>query len=179
MTGKLKAILVKGVGMGLFRSMTLIGAFTVPLAAAGTVLYQYNFSAAKVSGSTVPNQATGMFSGVSLQLIAREKGDWSFANKNQGIRFKGDTMKHQSVAEGRPAKGDSIDVPNADTVAAGAQFTFEAPTASNCNDTPNVAQVGRSGKPGIGQVKIQLDNCNAGQPTHVECRIAGSKSTVS
>lgn len=169
--------------------MTLIGAITVPLVVAGTlfavsanavgtVLYQYNFSAAEVSGNTVPNLASGTHAGVSLTLFALKKGDWSFAHKNQGIRFSGDTKAHQSVAHGRPSSGNSISVPNADTLGAGVQFTFQAPTSGKCSDTPNIAQIGRAGKAGVGQVKIQLDNCMSGKPTQVECRVAGSKSTV-
>jgi hypothetical protein len=169
--------------------MTLIGLFTALLAAAGTlsavpanaagmVLYQYNFSAAKVTGSTVPNLATGTFAGVSLTLFALKSGDWSFANNNQGIQFTGDTTAHQSVAFGKPSSGDTINVPNAGTLGAGVQFTFQAPQSSTCNDTPNVAQIGRAGTSGVGQVKIQLDNCTSGQPTHVQCRIAGTDSTV-
>lgn len=171
--------------MRLLRSMTLIGAITLPLvaagtfyavpaSAAGTVLYQYNFSAAKVSGSAVPNQATGMFAGVSLKL----SGDWSFANNNQGILFTGNIKGKQSGADGKPSSGDSIDVANADTLGVGVQFTFHAPPAQTCTDTPNIAQIGRSGTPGEGQVKVQLSSCTPGQPTFVECRIAGSKSNV-
>jgi len=169
--------------------MTLIGActvllaaagtlFAVPASATGTLLYQYNFSAAEVSGNTVPNLATGTFAGVNLTLFALQNGDWSFANNNQGVQFTGDTTAHQSVAFGKPSSGDTINVANADTLGAGVQFTFQAPTSSTCIDTPNIAQIGRSGTSGVGQVKIQLDNCTAGQPTHVQCRIAGSASTV-
>jgi hypothetical protein len=149
-----------------------------PAMAAGTQLYFYRFDSGHVSGGNVGNQAGGTYSGVSLKLYARVSGDWKFANKNQGIQFSGDTKAHQSVAYGRPTSGDTIDVPNGDTIGAGAQFTFQSPTSSTCSDTPNVAQVGRSGKPGVAQVKIQLSNCTAGKPTYVECRVAGSDSTI-
>jgi hypothetical protein len=146
--------------------------------AAGSQLYFYRFDSAHVSGTTIPNQAGGMYSTVALKLFALKSGDWKFANGNQGIQFSGNTTADQSVAYGRPASGDTIDIPNGDTIGAGVQFTFQSPTSATCSDTPNVGQVGRSGTAGEGQVKIQLSNCTAGQPTYVECRIAGKDSTV-
>lgn len=135
-----------------------------------TLLYSYNFTG---SAWTVADLATSSpYGDVPLTL----KGNWSDASPT-GVQFIGNTTNEQSVAYGKPASGDTLDVPSTDALGVATQIGFQTPSVSGCDDTPNVTQIGRDGTSGLGQIKLQESNCTPGQPTYMECRVAGANDT--
>jgi hypothetical protein len=136
----------------------------------GTLLYSYNFTG---STRTVADLATSSpYGDVPLTL----RGNWSDASPT-GVQFSGNTTNEKSVAYGKPTSGDTLDVPSTDALGVAAQLGFQAPSLSGCDDTPNVTQIGRDGASGAGQIKLQESNCTPGQPTYMECRVAGANDT--
>jgi hypothetical protein len=133
-----------------------------------TLLYSYNFTG---TPKTVADLATSSpYGDVPLTL----KGDWSDASPT-GVQFTGNLTNEKSVAFGKPTSGDTLDVPSTDALGVATQMGFQAPSVSGCDNTPNVTQIGRDGD--VGQVKLQESNCTPGEPTYMECRVAGANDT--
>jgi hypothetical protein len=165
---------------GIRKLVLVLAALLVPVAGllvassasadAGTLLYSYSFASAT---ATVPNLATASpYAPVSLTL----QGNWS--DSAGGVLFAGDLTSKQSVGFGKPATGDTIDIPATSAVAEGAQIKFQAPSVAGCVDTPNVGQIGRAGNDEP-QIKMQESNCTPGAATFMECRFSGAANTIS
>ena len=142
----------------------------LPAAArAGTspLLYDYEF---RGTTGTVPNSAP-LGPVAPLTLI----GTWTAVPA--GVRFRGNTSGHESVAYGRPATGYSLDEPARAAVGFGVRIVYDAPATGTCfPDTPNVTQIGRySAQTTAAQLKLQLSSCTTSSTqVMMECRIAGA-----
>ena len=134
---------------------------------APVLLYEYAF---KGTTGTVNNSAPG---GLVVPLTL--SGTWKAVP--DGVRFKGNKSGAQSVAFGRPASGDTLNVPARNAVGFGTQIVYHAPGGSNCfGNTPNITQIGRfSAHTKSAQAKLQLSSCTTSQTNvMMECRFAGA-----
>lgn len=144
----------------------------VARAATSALVYDYHFAG---THGTVGNSAPG---GPAVKL--KLSGAWS--PMPGGVQFSGNTTGKESVAAGKPASGDTLNVAATEALGFGAKIRYEAPSTGTCfKSPPNVTQAGRYTVHAAGaQAKLQLSNCGAGnQNVFPECRFSGSASAPS
>jgi hypothetical protein len=164
--------IMNGVAGTALIATVILGGLPASFASASTTdsIYSYALTG---SSSTVANDAAAN-SGVNLTLA----GDWS--QTSFGVHFAGDQVSQQSVAYGKPASGNTINVASNQSVGMAVRFKYAGPSGgAHCfNDSRNITQLGRFGA-GLSQVKIQLSNCSEDSyAVYPECRMAGANSTV-
>jgi hypothetical protein len=153
-----------------------------------TLIYNYDFIGAGISGDMVPNSATQPpYNQMALTLDGQSDpaGNqcWYSAGSTNGVVFVGNAGQGQSsycesVAYAEPPTGDeSLDVNIGQAVGSETDFVYTDQANPGCtaqtDDTPNLSEAGRDSTNSTGQVKLQLSNCAAGVNTYIECRMVG------